>query len=80
MNAPYLRLGITHSLEATVRSSARAARISACAEAQHWFALGEPIVAAGSAQSEQWRYLARGLPEMLAKQANACPNALTVSR
>jgi eukaryotic-like serine/threonine-protein kinase len=76
----YVQLGITHALEARAYSSTRAARINACAEAQHWFALGEPIVAAGSAQSAQWRFLARGLPELLKQQANACPNALTVSR
>lgn len=75
----YVRLGITHSQEAGV-SSTHAARVRACDEARRWYALGKPIVVAGSAQSEQWRYMARGLPKLLATSDDACPAGLTVSR
>jgi non-specific serine/threonine protein kinase/serine/threonine-protein kinase len=76
----YVRLGLTHALEARQASATRAARSSACAEAEHWFALGEPIVVAGSKKSEQWRYLARGLSEQVTQQGAICTKALTVSR
>jgi hypothetical protein len=67
----YMRLGLTHALEAS-RSS--------CTEAEHWFSLGEPIVIAGAKQNEQWRYLARGLAEQVTQQAATCTKAIPVSR
>jgi tetratricopeptide (TPR) repeat protein len=76
----YMRLGLTHALEASQSSATSAARSRSCAEAEHWFALGEPIVVAGSKRSEQWRYLARGLAEQVTRQAGTCTKSMTVSR
>jgi non-specific serine/threonine protein kinase/serine/threonine-protein kinase len=76
----YTRLGLTHALEAGQPSATRAARNRSCAEAEHWLALGEPIVIAGAKQNEQWRYLARGLAEQVTQQAATCTKAIPVSR
>ncbi len=76
----YVRLGLTHALQASQPSITRTARSRSCSEAEHWFALGEPIVMAGAGQNEQWRYLARGLAEQIAQHAGTCRKALTVSR
>jgi non-specific serine/threonine protein kinase/serine/threonine-protein kinase len=75
----YVRLGLTHSLEASRLSSTRAQRNRSCAEAQHWFALGGPIIMEGAGKSDAWRYLARGLPEQMTLQAERCTKALAVS-
>jgi hypothetical protein len=76
----YVRLGLTHSLEASRPSATRAERSRACAEAQHWFALGEPIVTEGVTKSVPWRYYARGLPDQMAEQTASCAKVMTVSR
>jgi eukaryotic-like serine/threonine-protein kinase len=76
----YVRLGLTHSLDANRASATRTQRSRSCTEAQHWFALGEPIVREGADKSDPWRHLARGLPEQITQQEQICAKLLTVSR
>ena len=76
----YVRLGLTHSLEANRPAATRAERNRACSEAQRWFALGEPIITEGSSRSASWRYFARGLPEQITQQEQLCAKTLTVAR
>jgi len=76
----YVRLGLTHSLEASRLAATRTERSRACSEAQRWFALGEPIITEGSRKSASWRYFARGLPEQMARQTQLCAKTLTVAR
>jgi hypothetical protein len=76
----YVRLGLTHSLEASHPAATRAERSRACSEAQRWFALGEPIITEGSGKNASWSYYARGLPEQVTQQVQLCAKTLTVAR
>ncbi|MEJ0038486.1 MAG: hypothetical protein WDO68_20815 [Gammaproteobacteria bacterium] len=76
----YVRLGLTHALNANRPSVTRAERDKACAEAHHWFALGGPIITAGAKADQQWLYLVRDAAEQMTRQAQNCTKALTVSR
>ena len=81
LGVTYVRLGVTHSLNAGRPSTPRAERSRLCAEAKHWFDLGGPILTAAHAQDDrQWRYLTRGTVEQMRRQAESCTNVLTASK
>ena len=73
LGVTYARLGVTHSLNAGRPSATAAERSKLCAEARHWFDLGEPILTAASeATDQQWGYLTRDTIQQMTRQAESC--------
>jgi tetratricopeptide (TPR) repeat protein len=77
----YYRLGLTHALRASQPTSSRIERNRACAEAQRWFDLGEPILTAANAADEgQWRSLTKDTVAQMTKEPEICMKVLTAAK
>jgi tetratricopeptide (TPR) repeat protein len=73
LGVTYVRLGVIRSLMAGQATASRAQRTKACADARHWFDLGEPILSAADADADQqWHYVIRGPLRELREQAGNC--------
>ncbi|MEJ1963961.1 MAG: protein kinase [Gammaproteobacteria bacterium] len=77
----YFRLGQTHALRASQPAASSSARNKSCAEAQRWFALGEPIlIAADRGDDDQWRWITSGAIEKLTQHSESCTKWLTAAK